>query len=995
MPKPNDLNEIFTLLGQEKTAQPHYFLFLLGTDTVFTETPTITLENPIDKKSYERGETLSYAAQAVVSLLGEKAEVTKSNNPLSYSSPSVDVVNGPTTLGSEVGERIAQAVFLALRALASGKQTIQISAHSRGAVESILVMHELKRIQTALENEPQKSLFEILNASPCSYTSTAIGKFFKKTDAEADVRGAELRAELLKRLKEAKINSFLIDPVPGGGFLKIPGIAWKDERFFEQPACNSYELLLYRDERTRCFTPIVPNGMQPLIIPGHHGSASGNRYNQQLMEVPNTIEHRDTTTVQDLVLCKLFHFFHQSTGIFKPAGYHLNLAHDALDNVLNQFLNATESERYQVILQHYLAVEKNDEAFRYFANGSYAYLGAQYTKERERFVHYRGNRHDKMVNVAPQMHGSFVNPEHAMLYLRDFIQLDRLVVATPDTLVKAITNAMQAIIAEMVANKKEPSKLLKLVQAKQGRAILFDGLSICIDVISQKYLRNHLTIEEATLLRNVIQEPFEVLNTALAGANGELSENNQAILSECREFLKNRLKQTIETHYHSILEQVDELDNQISFALASPEEFQNTFHAFVRNLNVEADKTGRIGQIKQRLQSLEQPVSIEKVNETLSVVLDEIRLDDSLSIEQKGQINALILNEKNSHLGRFFEESQISIEKYLSTLEQLYILAENLKKDFPGLNGLLSPVPLTIDNKQLHFRCLNLIHLGAMLLKERHVNLRQKPDSISQPFFELIKNEAIALGSSSPEVEDLAVKTAENDRFIAQLEEEKEALQREMASAQEKHLQQEQLFSENYADNINGKEETIKQLASETEQLLERLLSPVELKKATLINDKLIPLVNNYMQHLLEEAIALKPELKRHDINQPLPESLQENPIYEKIKEKFNAVRDLKQDLADSKSVPLASERLEHFKHSLTAIEHKLSLHRDPQWKRFLKQSLIIIGVIATGIVPGVGLLIYSSFTNKPPSFFSTKARGGAFVEECHNIEKRLSQLNP
>ncbi|ASQ46065.1 coiled-coil domain-containing protein [Legionella clemsonensis] len=986
MPKPNDLTEIFTLLQQEKTAQPHYFLFLLGTDTVFTERPTITLKDPVEKKSYERGETLSYAAQVVVRILGEEAEITKSNSPLSYCSPSVDVVNGPTTLGSEVGERIAQGVFLALRALASGKKTIQISAHSRGAVESILVMHELKRIQTALEKEPQKPLFDILSASPCNYTRTAIGKFFKNTEADSQ----ELRAELLKRLQEVKVNSFLIDPVPGGGFLKIPGIAWKDERFFERPACNNYELLLYRDERTRCFTPIVPNGMQPLIIPGHHGSASGNRYTQQLEEVSDKIENRDTTTIQDLVLCKLFHFFHQSTGIFAPSAYNLNLEHNALDGVLNLFLEANESDRYQVILKHYLAVEKNNAAYLSFADGSYAYLGAQYTEERERFVHNRGNRHDKMRNVAPQMTGSFVNTEHAMLFLRDYIQLDRLVTATPDRLVKAISNAMQAVTAEMVANRKDSSKLLKLVQDEHGRKILFDGLSICVDLISQKYLRNHLTAEEAIKLREVIQEPFEVLNIALTGAKGEISEDNQIILRECKNFLQNGLKRTIETHYHSILEQVDELDKQINIALASPEEFQNTFDAFVRNLNVETDETGELKLVKQRLQSLQRPVTIEIVKNILSDALDQIRLNDSLSIEQKGQINALILQEKNTHLGRFFEERQTSTDKHLADIEQLYILAENLKRDYSGLNKLLSPTTLAIDNKQLHFRCLHLIHRGAMLLKERQVNLRQKPASISQRFFDLLKSEAIALGAPSPEIADLTRQTAEKGETIAQLEEAKQKLQEELKSEREKLLNQEKFSFKQLAEKLDQKEE-IRELKLETEQLLEKLQSAAELKKATLINEKLIPLADDYLQHLLSQAIKLNPELETHDIHHPLPAEDEAALGYNNIKEKFNAVHDLKQKLADSKSVPLASERIEKFKAALPDIEAKLGLHRDSAWKRFVKGCLVILGVIATGVVPGVGLFVYSKLTSKSPSFFSTQTRGSAFIEECQKLENSLN----
>lgn len=60
------------------------------------------------------------------------------------------MINGPTILGSEVGERIVQGLFLALRAAAAGKTSLQIAAHSRGAVETILILHELDRIKKEL-----------------------------------------------------------------------------------------------------------------------------------------------------------------------------------------------------------------------------------------------------------------------------------------------------------------------------------------------------------------------------------------------------------------------------------------------------------------------------------------------------------------------------------------------------------------------------------------------------------------------------------------------------------------------------------------------------------------------------------------------------------------------------------------------------------------------------------------------------------------------------
>ncbi|KTC86607.1 hypothetical protein [Legionella brunensis] len=1003
--KANDLEELFTLLELEKSPQKNHFLFLLGTDTVFTEEPTISLKDPTESKSYERGETLSYAAQAVVKILGEEDEVIRTDAPLSYYSPSVDVVNGPTTLGSEVGERIAQGVFLALRAAANGKESLQISAHSRGAVESILVMNELARIKKALTEEPDKALFEILSESPCSYTCTAMKKFFKQTVKDR----AESRKELLSRLNQLKINPFLIDPVPGGGFLKIPGVGWYDERFFHQPECNDYELLLYRDERTRCFTPIVPNGMQPSVIPGHHGSGSGNRYNQQLQEVPAEVNDRDTTTIQDLVLCKLFHFFHRTTGIFPPKDYNIDLKHQGLDTVLNNFLKTEETDRYHLMLQHYLAVEKNDEAFRSFSNGSYAYLGAQYTKDKQRFVHFRSHNHGSMSDVAPQVHGGFLNSEHAMLFLRDYIQLDRLTDANPAVLVIAITNALEQTISEM-RNKENinPSKLLVLIQSPTGRGIFFNGLSIFVDLISQKYIRNNLSVEENKQLREAIQKPFNVLKEALnLSGDKQLSVANREIIQKCEDFLKNGLKGTIETHYQSIIRQADDLSRRIEFFLAPPERFSITFEDFLSNLDIKDDETGKLRIIKKRLQELT-PVNIENVESVLTEALEQIRVDKSLSIDQKAKINAILVNEKTP-LQSHFEAHHTTLEEYLSQLEHLFELAKTLRDDSPELNNILAPKSLDIDSKQLNFRCLALIQIGGILLKEKNIDLHVKPEGISASFFEHLKKEAIANGAHFPELEDLIQDWENKQGRISELEQQEQKLSEEI----ERIKQAKEQEAEQLNDRLKKLRDEVQKLQSQAEQLndqlqkqnreaekqrrkIEKLQSQAELDTEWLITKKILPLTNKYLNHLLAEAIELQPQIVNHDINKPLPSCNSEDErtkeAYKKIALKFNAVQTLKQGLENKEAVPFPSKRLENFKESLTRIENDLNLHRDPTWKRYLRTCLAIVGILASGVVFGMaGMVLYSKFADKKVSyFFSQQTQGNEFVEEINQLEASL-----
>ncbi|CDZ78215.1 chromosome segregation protein SMC [Legionella massiliensis] len=759
MSKPNDLADIFFLLNQEVVQEKNHFLFFLGTDTVFTQRPTITLEDPVQKKSYEQGETLSLAAQTVVAYLGEQgqAEIGKLGEPLSYNSPSVDVLNGPTTLGTEVGKRVAQGVFLALRAAASGKENLEIASHSRGSVEAIMVMNELARIKKALAEHPKKSLRDILCEAPGDDDNTYIAAAMRELFQIPDNEKPELRVELLHRLNKLKINPFLMDPVPGGSKFGIKKIRWHSPRFYEKPTCDNYELILFRDERTCCFTPIVPEGMQPLVLPGHHGSASGNRYNQQGVEVPQDIENRDTTTIQNLVLCKLFYFFNQNTGgRFDQAFYQkLDSGHEKLDSVLNNFLSADDITRREIILNHYMEVQKNDEAYRSFANGSYAWLGAQYTASKQRFVHLRGHNHSSMENVAPTFNETFLNEEHALLYLRKYIDFDELTESTLDQIVSKTTitlgKTIQALLSPLEVNEdKDVQKLLDLLQSENGAKIFFNSLSLLVDIISQKYLRNNLTQEEDINLRNVIEEPFRILKAAKERikSDGNIHVSHKEYIKQFDDLIETGLKNTVETHFHSIIEQTDYLYVQISYLLTPPESYYKILQDFISS---HLSKDERLAAVAASLGevSADRVRSISDIQEIITGTVGSF--GENLSVELK----EIISSKANEFLQPCIEAHQTSVEDYLKNIERLYNLSATLSKDLPALRNLLSEKKIEIERMDLDYRMSYLVKIGGCLLKEKAFDLRTKPEYLSGSFFELLKREAIKHGAHSPEIEDL------------------------------------------------------------------------------------------------------------------------------------------------------------------------------------------------------------------------------------------------
>ncbi|KTC65659.1 Uncharacterised protein (plasmid) [Legionella adelaidensis] len=910
MPKPDNLNTLLSLLDGPINTNPDYFLFLLGTDTVFTPRPTAISGQ---KTSYDHGETLSYVAQVTTGLLNEgEAAETRVGEVLSYTSPSVDVLNGPTTLGREVGQRIAQAVFLVLCAVAEGKKNIHITGHSRGAVQSILLIHELNRIKHELEYGV-KTLFEVLKGSPCAYTKSAIvAPLFKEIN-----ESPELRRRLLTRLQGIKVFPFLIDPVPGD-----PGsyLTWSDSRFFERLPCSNYELLICRDERTYCFTPIIPFGAQAKIIPGHHGTASGNLYNQQRTIVPKG----NTATVQKLVIYKLLQFFSQTSeplGAFKTQNVAVDHEHPQLDALTTSFLCQSSSERTITTLQFYDDVYKNDAAFKEFTKGGYPYLSLASAADGQRLVYFQRPHCVSMSEVSPAMKGEFVNTEHAMLYVHRFMDISED--AKPSVIVSQLVRSLQVIIRKIQNSAEDiDPRLSFLLENREVFKAFSNVLSIFVDTISRKYLRNHLSLSDKQDLLRVVSEPFEVL--ASADKERITNPDHKRIVAECEDILKNGIKNTTEMHFSQLKEELKETFQQLDLFLRSPEYFENVFTEFLQDLSRE--KNEHFDSIHAELSALPErtPQTVERafitVLERVKGVQSGLPADTVQSFHDKIQ---LISNP----LSKYLKAHQLNTEEYLQKLEQLYDMMTGLNSNLPLLSRLVQDHGINISPSALSLFVREIIYLGGRLLKEKGIDLRVKPDSIvEEGFFRLIKNHAIALGAPSPEMESL--QTA--------LSEEKER---------------------------SGKfEQEICQLKKDL--LTQKLLAEKELKSQEVLTNKLLPLTIRYYSYL-EYQLAKN---ESDAINAA------------KIDHKLSLVAQLRDALLNPEQ-PLPSLRLMEFHNKLMEFNEDIRLHRDSSWIQFMKSCLGYLALVVTGILPG---LIYAKVTGRSPLFF-TKSCGQEFIEASQN----------
>ncbi|HAT7936261.1 TPA: hypothetical protein GJ777_15030, partial [Legionella pneumophila] len=458
-----------------------YTLTLLGTDTTFTPKPD---------SGYEHGETLSY----VSTLVDRPGEPQLTDNITHYRNSNIAVVDGPDTMGKAVGDRIARGVASILEAISRGETDISIMAHSRGAVEAILVAHELERIQ---ENFKRGKDSADLMKSKCPLTKTAM-------EAQKDTYDSLNLEGIANNINNVKLSIFNIDPVPGGDFLGAP-VGWKDERFFRVPKIvKEYEQCVYENERTRCFKAIVPKcdssdtKFNLFSLPGHHGTGSGNLNDQQ--SSPIKIEGKTTEHAQQLMIIKLIDFLTRNGVAIKPGqnSDEEQVNNPSFDELIQPLFDDDGKIKKEELKEKYLTlyqeIAKNKAAYEHFNTTSYPVLGQEQSIQKwfgryrdDRIILHQDYKDAFLSDVLPHLPGGhFVNYDHARLTinqelgLEDGLPLNEVIDKTKSRLVEIMNrssklsqleNDDKASFSDSVAN----DKCAHAIQSKEGFNILVNS----------------------------------------------------------------------------------------------------------------------------------------------------------------------------------------------------------------------------------------------------------------------------------------------------------------------------------------------------------------------------------------------------------------------------------------------------------------------------------------------------------------------------------------
>lgn len=465
-----------------------YTQFCAGTDTLYSSTLN---DSPIPN-GYDDHETLSRIFDGIEGDALPAPAVSDMTSRLAVTKPQkAQYVNGPSTLATNIGQCMANNLLGVLQAISEGETTINLVAHSRGAVAAILITHELDKLRETLQTNPSANIYDILIKTPCKYTPAALQSEEAKIKALSD--------KVKKHLASVQVHLFGVDPVPGGSFFGTGGYTkWYDERFYKLPSIvKTAEIILYKNEWTRCFKPIVPEphpGTQftLLSLSGHHGTGSGNLRDQQRTFSDDIIAH--TQPVQQLMLRKI-------TRFLAERGVTFSAAHADAFKTDHPTMHALYTEVYG----------KHKEIQR-FNQTAYAYLGKEqsfwgslpdwikkdlFGVENTRLIHYRGNHDTYLTQALPQTPG-FENIEHLKLELELHHQMTLEATNNPAILLNNFT-AKLASLSETLNHTSLP--------------VISGIFNALVQLISQSYLRNHLSSEEKQLLLQSIQTFFEFLES--------------------------------------------------------------------------------------------------------------------------------------------------------------------------------------------------------------------------------------------------------------------------------------------------------------------------------------------------------------------------------------------------------------------------------------------------------------------------------------------------
>lgn len=729
-----------------------FTLTLLGTDTQFSP-------NKVEN-AYERAETLSY----ISTMINNESTACK-DDTVRFKSNQVVVIDGPTTLGREVGDRIARGVAAALEAISRGETNINVIAHSRGAVEAILVAHELERIQTLMEQQSDDFNDEVLK-SPCLLTQRAM-------NTHQQIFAYLNWKEIKNNIAGVKLSILNVDPVPGGDYVGITyfsSLAWNDPRFYQLPKIvKEYEQYIYENERTRCFKPIVPKPVSEetqfklISLPGHHGTGSGNLLDQQ--RCPNP-DGANTTHVQELAVVKMIEFLTRNGVKMTPRRSEDDPFSHLTKELFDEHGEPQKEHFKRLYFGLYNEILANRKAYQHYNDTAYAFLGQEqsilklfWEITNQRIVHYQAHNDTYLETIVPPVPGGrFLNYEHARLSLNHDLGLSGDNIPLDQTIDKAVTRLLEIAkhhrsLRVLDENKHSLSPLDSCIEddlacavyTTAGFELLLDGVSTIIEEVKQTYLHGKLTdTQERAAVYLAVQNTFKQF-AEYTHTNHD-NEIAQTIYDTFRSNLRDTLTKKhegLQKHYQDLVYRMQQKQFvvDLNWAMQQLKEQQPTdkklttyFTLFIMQLNELNSTNPNVSEINEFLQ--------RKFTQ-----LQEIKFEETQDVSNRDRANLLIV-EAIATNQRYTTDN--IIREVISTCNELDVF----KKALPDFQNIDS----TVINYEEHEVLLagrhkQVVDATARFIADHNIALETLEgyfDKENEALYKEISSAAICLGVADP-----------------------------------------------------------------------------------------------------------------------------------------------------------------------------------------------------------------------------------------------------
>lgn len=996
-----------------RTKSEPFTLCMLGTDTNYT--PELKQEKKSSSQTaavadYPKGETLS-----IISSLIKSNEVKIDlQSSVPYKSDAVTVITGPDTLGRNVGEKIGLGLAEILLAIARGKQPINIIAHSRGAVESVLIAHELQAVCNRINNcdsiddlvghlkEQQTTRYK---SKPINNTPDIIDSLRKQLNVIPQQQHQQWFKSLQGNISATSVNFFGIDPVPGDAL----GITWYDERYFTLPAIvKNSQILYYENERSDWgFTPAYVEAEDPEIqqlkhdsIPGHHGTGSaGNNASQQ----KKVLDGR-TTHVQKLMIFKLLDFLNQNGVRFIDLGESLFNKYASLGakyikryaKVNEQSFDVSEFDFPAIYRELYQKIVEHRADYNRYNKTHYQFMGIV---EQRRLLK-KGHDYGLFTDAFTLLEG-LINAEHGCLIreelckvfglkdditdLSQFVKQIHANLATQlNTLVKLpsqkSTDLMSSGVMVLDSAEIERQKLEEKTQVE-----VINIFELAVKSVSSSYLKYDWSSadkqQEKKLLFAEIKELFKLFETLATPSNDD---------EDVKGFVAKLTEQSIGGIHAVIKQQYDDLNSNFSQLQQSKNSkiaqyFKSLAMRFSTDIRAEIDGIlahsdyqliaeypikRKIAFIVAELRKFVPGKGLVQLIESDFAKNNPPREEQSLSLN-----NPLDISAELTHA--FIEQHEQNFEQFARLYEQMDVFI----KDIGGLMALL-PEHKKIYGKyieKLSDQLKQLVQMAASTFYEHH-KLADVPAVVEGAFAVKVREYAIehydglaeqyqlaeeiqrlqgaidALSSEKDKTQSEHQQQVEdlkttNQSQITALDEKHREMQDEIQQLQNQNQQLEQQYKQALDKEQKAYNEQQNQCATEHTMLLALLHNKHEAECLLLIEYKLRPLTRDYLQHLQKSSYNC-----------------------DKAMIKIGHVEDLLTALDDTVKTIKASERVDNFYLALDKAAGDLQQHRDPGWKLFVRNAVICGAILASGIIPGLLFLAaYTKVTGNSYSFWSSQ----------------------